>query len=338
MADEGRPAGEEPRVARLDTVGPLTQAPVADLGSVEGVAPSAGPGIAEPERIGRRGSGAAPRTADLGHVADEARIEPVAVVAESRVADLGSGRTGGNVRRRDDRRRDGDGTSRARQAPRTPPGVREVPARGAESCPDADRGGPADPPRTGTRPGAGRRRPGPRPIDPGADPVAAAREICLAMLTDRARTKHELADALRRREVPDEAAAAVLDRFDEVGLIDDAAFAGQWVRSRQRTRGLARRALAVELRRKGVDDEVAAAALAEVDPAAEEERARELVARKLRTVSADTPEQRATAARRLVGMLARKGYPGGIAYSVVREALAAHGAEEEELGTEPTGD
>jgi regulatory protein len=168
--------------------------------------------------------------------------------------------------------------------------------------------------------------------EPEADPVAVAREICLRLLTVRARTREELAQALRKRGVPDEASSAVLERFDEVGLIDDAAFAGQWVRARHKQRGLARRAIAVELRRKGVADEVAQEALTEVDTAAEEQRARELVDRKLRTVPADTPERRVTAARRLVGMLARRGYPGGIAYRVVREALAAHGAEEDELG------
>jgi regulatory protein len=164
-----------------------------------------------------------------------------------------------------------------------------------------------------------------------ADPVAVAREICLRLLTERARTRQELAQALHKREVPDEAASAVLERFDEVGLIDDAAFAGQWVRSRHTGRGLARRAIAFELRRKGVADEVAQEALAEVDTDAEEQRARELVDRKLRTIPADTPERRTAAARRLVGMLARRGYPGGIAYRVVREALAAHGADDDEL-------
>jgi regulatory protein len=152
------------------------------------------------------------------------------------------------------------------------------------------------------------------------------------LLTERARTRQELAQALRKRDVPDEAAGTVLERFDEVGLIDDAAFAGQWVRSRRAQRGLARRAIAVELRRKGVADEVAQEALAEVDTAAEEQRARELVDRKLRSMPADTPDRRVTAGRKLVGMLARRGYPGGIAYRVVREALAALGAEQDEIG------
>jgi regulatory protein len=167
---------------------------------------------------------------------------------------------------------------------------------------------------------------------PEADPVAIAREICLRLLTDRARTRQELAQALTRKGVPEEAAAAVLDRFADVGLIDDAAFAGQWVRSRHTNRGLGRRAIAVELRRKGIADGVAKEALAEVDAESEDRRARELVDRKLRSVAVGTPEQRAKAAQRLVGMLARKGYGAGTAYRVVREALAEHGADADELG------
>ncbi|HZG88819.1 MAG TPA: regulatory protein RecX, partial [Pseudonocardia sp.] len=195
-------------------------------------------------------------------------------------------------------------------------------ARSGRSGPERDAG------RSGGRGRAGE-------LDPDADPVVVAREICLRLLTERARTRHELAQALRRKGVPDDAAEQVLGRFDEVGLIDDAAFAGQWVRSRHHFRGLGRRAIAMELRRKGVDDEIAGEALAEVDGAAEEQRARQLVDRKLRSLTLTTPDQRVVAARRLVGMLARKGYPAGVAYGVVRAALAEHGAQEEELGGEP---
>jgi regulatory protein len=193
--------------------------------------------------------------------------------------------------------------------------------------------------RRGARP-RGRRGPGGRQeLDPDADPVAVAREICLRMLTDRARTRQELAQALQRKGVPDEAAHAVLDRFDEVGLIDDAAFAGQWVRSRHHHRGLARRAIAMELRRKGVSEEDAGEALAEVDEESEAQRARELVDRKLRSLAVGTTEQRAAAGRRMVGMLARKGYGAGTAYRVVKEALAERGAESDELGeAEPPED
>nr|WP_246323969.1 regulatory protein RecX [Petropleomorpha daqingensis] len=131
---------------------------------------------------------------------------------------------------------------------------------------------------------------------------------------------------MAKRGIPDDAAATVLDRFTEVGLIDDAAFARAWVNSRQAGRGLARRALGAELRAKGVDPEVAAEALEEVDPQDEWDAARRLVARRLPSMQR---LDRQTAERRLVGMLARKGYGGGLAGYVVREALDARGDEDD---------
>ena len=155
---------------------------------------------------------------------------------------------------------------------------------------------------------------------PEADHEAVARKILLDQLTGQARSRKELSDKLASRNVPDEIATALLDRFEEVGLVDDEAFARSWIASRQPGKGLARRALAQELRRKGIDDEVARDALDEVDPADEEAAARALVRKKLRTLSRvdDT-----TATRRLVGMLARKGYASGLAFAVVRDELAA---------------
>nr|WP_297492778.1 regulatory protein RecX [Pseudonocardia sp.] len=156
--------------------------------------------------------------------------------------------------------------------------------------------------------------------------------MCLNLLEYRARTRQELAQALRKKDIPDAVSNRVLERFDEVGLIDDEAFAGQWVRSRHRQQGLGRRALAVELQRKGVAKEVAEEALAEVDTESEELRARQLVDKRLRSMTIASPDDRAKAGRRLIGMLARKGYQPGVVYGVVREALTAHGAEDDELG------
>ncbi|MDF3048987.1 MAG: Regulatory protein recX [Pseudonocardia sp.] len=247
------------------------------------------------------------------------------------------------------RREAGETPRRAtdRRARRSGSGATERRAAGLASAPDIDGAvtEAASLPPDGRLPRGRRRRAAGRagrgtpvangsPVDrapePPADPVVVAREICLRLLTDRARTRQELADALARKGVPAEAAAAVLDRFDEVRLIDDAAFAGQWVRSRHRHRGLGRRAIANELRRKGVADEVAGEALAEIDTESEDRRARELVDRKLRSLTIATTDQRTAAARRLVGMLARKGYSAGTAYRVVREALAERGAEVDE--------
>ncbi len=155
---------------------------------------------------------------------------------------------------------------------------------------------------------------------PDADPESVARKILLDQLTGQARSRQELRDKLASRNVPDEIATRLLDRFTEVGLINDDAFARAWIASRQPGKGLARRALAQELRRKGIDDEVAREALDEIDPADEESAARVLVRKKLRSLARvdDT-----TATRRLVGMLARKGYSSGLAFSVVRDELAS---------------
>ncbi|MFE6768845.1 recombination regulator RecX [Streptomyces fimicarius] len=160
------------------------------------------------------------------------------------------------------------------------------------------------------------------------DPVEQARNICLRLLTGTPRTRKQLADALRKREIPDEAAEEVLARFEDVGLIDDAAFAGAWVESRHHGRGLARRALVRELRTKGVDSAVIDEAVGQLDADQEEETARELVARKLRSTRGLDRDKRL---RRLAGMLARKGYGEGMALRVVRQALEEEGEDTEGL-------
>ncbi len=155
---------------------------------------------------------------------------------------------------------------------------------------------------------------------PDADPESAARGIVLRKLTASAKTRAQLEETLAGRGVPDEVAARVLDRFTEVGLVDDAAYADTFVRSRHADRGLSRRALAVELRRKGVDDDTAQEALEQIDPDTERAAAEALVQRRLRSTRGLAYDARV---RRLAGMLARKGYPGGLAMAVVRDALRA---------------
>jgi regulatory protein len=154
------------------------------------------------------------------------------------------------------------------------------------------------------------------------DPVDAARQICLNQLEHSPRTRAELATVLRRKGIPDDAAEQVLGRFTEVGMIDDALFARMWVTSRHRGKGLAGRALSQELRRKGVADEQVAEAVATLEPEQELATARALVERRLRATAGLPTEARV---RRLAGMLARKGYPAGLAYRVVKEALAVEG-------------
>ena len=158
-----------------------------------------------------------------------------------------------------------------------------------------------------------------RDLGPEADPESVARTIALTMLERQPRTRAELARGMARRGVPEDAAAAVLDRFTEVGLIDDQAFAQAWVDSRHGGKGLGRRALASELRRRGVDDETVRDAVETVSPEDEESAARTLVELKLRTMSSAPPDAKM---RRLIGMLGRRGYSQGLALRVVRDVLA----------------
>ncbi len=149
-----------------------------------------------------------------------------------------------------------------------------------------------------------------------------AHALCLRLLTVRARTRAELAGQLAKRGYPDEVSQSVLHRLEDVGLIDDEDFADQWVRSRQANAGKGKRALAAELRTKGVDDEVIANALRGIDAGAERVRADDLVERRLRReVLGEGDEAKVT--RRLVGMLARRGYSQSMAVAVVTDALAA---------------
>jgi len=170
------------------------------------------------------------------------------------------------------------------------------------------------------------------PVDASADPASVARSIALNVLTAAPRTRAQLADAMRRRHVPAEIAAEVLDRFVDVGLIDDAAFAQAWVTSRQAGRGLAPRALANELRKRGVEEPVIAEAVSAVPRDDVESTARTLVRRRAKAMIGLPTEVKV---RRLAGMLARKGYPGDIAIRAVRDVLAEQAVDVAgELGRE----
>src|SRR5215468_10282036 len=168
--------------------------------------------------------------------------------------------------------------------------------------------------------------------DGGVDPEEAARQVCLRLLASAPRTRAQLASALRRRRVPDEIAEAVLGRFAEVRLIDDAAFARAWVETRHHGRGLARRALSAELHQRGVAAEEVRAAVGSLGDQEEITTARRLVAKR---AEASRGRPLPARARLLIGMLARKGYPAGLAYRVVHEALEQEGAPGAEAGPDP---
>lgn len=150
---------------------------------------------------------------------------------------------------------------------------------------------------------------------PPADPEAVARAIVLRRLTLAPRTRAELDKALRDRLVPQDVADAVLDRFAELGLIDDVEYAAAFTESRRLRQGWSRRAIAAKLRERGVPREIADEALETVDADDELHTALDLGRRRwVRTEGLDREVRR----RRLSGMLARRGY----SYSIVAAVMA----------------
>jgi len=160
---------------------------------------------------------------------------------------------------------------------------------------------------------------------PDADPYEVARTILLNSLTAAPKTRAQLADVLAKRGVDAGIAEECLDRFTELRLIDDAEFARMWVRSRHEHKGLSRRALALELQRKGVDRALIDEALEVVDDESELTAAVDVALRKARS-TAGLPYQ--TRYRRVLSAVQRKGYSGSVASAAVRQALSEEGEEE----------
>lgn len=160
---------------------------------------------------------------------------------------------------------------------------------------------------------------------PDADPAEVARTIVLNALTAAPKTRAQLAEILAKRGVPTGVAESCLDRFEELRLIDDAEFARMWVRSRHEYKGLSRRALALELQRRGVDRELIDEALEIVDDDSELAAALDVAKRKARS-TAGLPH--ATRYRRVMGAVQRKGYSNSVATTAVRQALKEGEAQE----------
>ncbi|HVQ87430.1 MAG TPA: regulatory protein RecX [Actinomycetes bacterium] len=155
--------------------------------------------------------------------------------------------------------------------------------------------------------------------EPDADPVEVAKQIILKQLSHSPKTRHQLAEVLRRRQVPDAAAVAALDRITELGYIDDEAFARAWVESRHQFKGLSERVLRRELQQRGVAVHIIDEVLTDgVDADSERAAATALVQKKLRAMGG---LDRDTQVRRLVGMLGRKGYASGLAFGVVQQVI-----------------
>lgn len=153
---------------------------------------------------------------------------------------------------------------------------------------------------------------------PEANPISVANNIALNQLSMSPKTRQQLEQALAKKGTAPDIAKTVLDRLAELGYVDDLAYAQLFIRSKTKTKHLARRAMAYELTKRGVHKDLIAQALADVSEDDEWDMARELVAKKLRSMK---DLNREIITRRLMGTLARKGYSGNIAGAVIRDAL-----------------
>ena len=159
--------------------------------------------------------------------------------------------------------------------------------------------------------------------------LSRVREQALRLLDQRARSRVELRRRLLAKDEPEELVDDVLDRLEAAGLIDDGGFARQWVRQRAQRRGKSRLALDRELRDKGVSEAVRSDALEELSRAEEDDIARALARKKAASIKSEPEgyQERVKQLRRIVGVLARRGFPESAALPIAVEALDERLAE-----------
>ena len=162
------------------------------------------------------------------------------------------------------------------------------------------------------------------------DPYTRAKTIVYNQLAYSAKTRGQLRKKLQAEGFEAELIEPLLDKFQAAKLIDDAEYAQTFVAQKSRTKKLSRAALRRELAERGVRGEEAENALAQRTDEQEREDAAELVRKKLRPgMDLSDRAEKDKVTRRLLGMLARRGYSSSVSMSVIREELAAYGAEDE---------
>lgn len=162
------------------------------------------------------------------------------------------------------------------------------------------------------------------------DPYTRAKTIVYNQLAYSAKTRGQLRKKLQAEGFDAELIEPLLDKFEAAKLIDDAEYAQTFVAQKSRTKKLSRAALRRELAERGVRGEEAENALAQRTDEQEREDAAELVRKKLRPgMDLSDRAEKDKVTRRLLGMLARRGYSSSVSMSVIREELAAYGAEDE---------
>ena len=155
------------------------------------------------------------------------------------------------------------------------------------------------------------------PNEPSSEKLEQrAKNVLLFQLSRSMKTRYQLANILKKREIPEEIATAVLDRFTEAQLIDDAAFARAFVNSRIAISGKSRSVISRELKQKGVSAEDAHHALSIIDQESEDKTAYAIAKKRYQQLTSLAPDVRK---RRLMGFLMRRGFSGALASRILRD-------------------
>jgi len=178
------------------------------------------------------------------------------------------------------------------------------------------------------RPGGGRSVKSGKKAAKDADlpPSERMKTAALRLLSRRAHTRSELRRKLRLRDFAGGEIESLLDRFTELGYLDDAAAARAWARGRLEGRPMGRRLLEEELRGRGLSPSILRAVLEELYGEGEERRLAVAAARKrARSLGKDDPQR---ARQRLLRHLLGRGFPMGICIQAADDALNTAPSEE----------
>lgn len=158
----------------------------------------------------------------------------------------------------------------------------------------------------------------PEQIPEEIDQNQIAKQVLLRRLSNAPRTRKELAQDLKKKKIEEDIAQIALDRFEELGLINDQTFSENYVSTTHERRKLGKKALKQQLRSKGVSEEIAIQAISQISEDDEFKAALALALKKIRSIQKDDPQSQI---RKIVGLLARKGYSSTLSFQIAKEVV-----------------
>jgi len=143
------------------------------------------------------------------------------------------------------------------------------------------------------------------------------RQALLKLIERSSKSSGALRKLLAEKDLPAQVIDQMIDRFIEVGLIDDYALARDFTELAVSRKSKAKSVIARELRAKSFPQEAIDAAIADIDVESELEAAKKLAESRIRQLMKLDPDVRT---RRLSSFLMRKGYSSSVVWAATRHA------------------